>query len=97
MRRKALIVLLALGTIGGYASGFASMRSCHNHRRAAFEHHVAKVCVDAARDSDAASARAQAQPQPQTYGATPVIVNIHPGAQGAAPAVNTAPAAPAAQ
>lgn len=97
MRRKALIVLLALGTVGGYAAGFASMRSCHNHRRAAFEQHVAKVCVDAARQSDAATARAQAQPQPQqTYGATPVIVNIHPGA-AAAPAVNAAPAAPAAQ
>lgn len=86
MRRKALIVLLALGTVGGYASGFASMRACHNHRRAAFEQHVAKVCVDAARESDAAHARAQAQPpqQQQTLGATPVIVNIHPGAPAAA-------------
>jgi tetrahydrodipicolinate N-succinyltransferase len=93
MRRKALIVLLALGTVGGYASGFASMRSCHNQRRASFEQHVAKVCVDAARASDAAAARAQAQPAPQA--ATPVIVNIHPGVQNA-PVVSTAPAAPAA-
>jgi hypothetical protein len=95
MRRKALIVLLALGTIGGYAAGFRSMRGCNNHRRAAFEEHVAKVCVDAARKSDA-DARSQAQPQ-HPYGATPVIVNVNPGAQNAAP-VNAAPAqsAPAA-
>ena len=96
MRRKALIVLLALGTIGGYASGFASMRWCHNQRRASFEQHVAKVCVDAARQSDAASARGQAQPPQQTYGVTPVIVNVSPIAPNAAPAVSTAPA-PAAQ
>lgn len=98
MRRKALIVLLALGTIGGYAAGFASMRSCHNHRRESFEQRVARVCVDAARQSDAAAARGQAQPQ-QPFGATPVIVNVNPGAQNAAPAnaapaSNTAPAAP---
>ena len=99
MRRKALIVLLALGTIGGYAAGFASMRRCNSHRRSAFEEHVAKVCVDAARKSDA-DARSQAQPRPQPpYGATPVIVNVHPGAQNAEPAnvdptMNTPPAAP---
>jgi hypothetical protein len=97
MRRKALIVLLALGTIGGYAAGFASMRNCKNHRRDAFEQHVARVCVDAARQSDATT-RAQAQPPPQTFGVTPVIVNVNPGAApaNAAPAQNTAPA-PAAQ
>lgn len=31
MRRRIVIALLALGTIGGYAAGFAHMhRSCHN-------------------------------------------------------------------
>jgi hypothetical protein len=32
MRRRIVIALLALGTVGGYASGFASLRhrsSCH--------------------------------------------------------------------
>ncbi|HEX4512512.1 MAG TPA: hypothetical protein VGH87_21060 [Polyangiaceae bacterium] len=32
MRRRILIALLALGTVGGYAAGFAHMHhsSCHN-------------------------------------------------------------------
>jgi hypothetical protein len=49
MRRRIAIVLLALGTVGGYASGFASMRHCRAER-AAWERHVAKVCVDAAKN-----------------------------------------------
>lgn len=32
MRRRLLIVLLAMGTIGGYASGFASMSRHHRYR-----------------------------------------------------------------
>ncbi|MCP3140478.1 hypothetical protein [Pyxidicoccus xibeiensis] len=32
MRRRLLIVLLALGTFGGYASGFASLARHHRHR-----------------------------------------------------------------
>ncbi|MEZ4296795.1 MAG: hypothetical protein R3B70_17645 [Polyangiaceae bacterium] len=94
MRRKALIALLALGTVGGYAAGFASMRHCRTQRRDAFEQHVAKVCVNAARESDAA-ARAAAPPQAvQVPAVAPIIVNVSPGA----PAVNVTPpaAAPAA-
>ncbi len=54
MRRRFLIALFALGTIGGYGSGIASM-SCHARaRRAAFERHVAHVCAEAARSPDAA-------------------------------------------
>ena len=50
MRRRFLIAVLALGTIGGYGLGFATMR-CHGQaRRDAWEHHVAKVCIDAAND-----------------------------------------------
>src|SRR5690349_1258307 len=93
MRRKALIVLLALGTVGGFGSGIASMRgwkACQNQRRAAFEEHVAKVCVDAARKDDAAAAAAK--PQAGSLGVAPVIVNVNtPAAQPAA-----VPAAPAA-
>lgn len=48
MQRRLLVVLLALGTLGGYAAGFASL-NCHRDRRAAFERHVADVCVEAAR------------------------------------------------
>jgi hypothetical protein len=50
MKRRILVVLLALGTIGGYASGFASLSRHHEGRRAAFERHVAQICVDAARN-----------------------------------------------
>ena len=49
MRRKILIAVLALGTVGGYASGFAHMRCEGRSRRAALEAHVAKVCIDAAK------------------------------------------------
>ena len=66
MNRKLVIALLALGTIGGYASGFASLRCRTHSKRAAFEHHVASLCVDAARKADAeraaASPPAVAQP-----------------------------------
>jgi hypothetical protein len=49
MRRRILMVLFALGAIGGYASGFCHMGACARDRRAAWEAHVARVCVDAAR------------------------------------------------
>jgi hypothetical protein len=49
MRRRILIVVLALGALGGYASGFASLAKCRHARRAAFERRVAEVCVEAAR------------------------------------------------
>lgn len=97
MRRKALIVLLALGTVGGYAAGFKSMKWCHNQRRDAFEQHVASVCVDAARKSDAASARAAAHSQPVQQAPVqqaPVIVQVMAPAAQPAPVV---PAAPVAQ
>jgi hypothetical protein len=49
IRRRFAIALLALGTVAGYGSALCSW-SCHRHaRRAAFEQHVARVCVDAAR------------------------------------------------
>ncbi|GAC1518458.1 MAG: hypothetical protein NVS3B10_20420 [Polyangiales bacterium] len=49
VRRKIVIALLALGTVGGYATGFASLRHCAMARRHSFERHVAEVCADAAR------------------------------------------------
>ena len=49
MRRKILIVTLAVGTAVGFGSGFASMGRSSHARREAFERHVAEVCVDAAR------------------------------------------------
>ena len=49
MKRRMLMVLLAVGTVGGYASGFAQMHACHRGREAAFERHVASVCLNAAK------------------------------------------------
>ena len=51
MRRKALIVVLALGAVAGFASG---LYCCHYHsleRRQAFEDHIADVCTRAAERS----------------------------------------------
>ncbi len=47
MKRRILIVLLGLGAVAGFAAGLG--RLCHHGRdRAAFENHVADVCVRAA-------------------------------------------------
>jgi len=52
VKRRIVMAILAAGAIGGYAMGIHG--ACHRHhdRRAAFERHVAEVCVDAARRSD---------------------------------------------
>lgn len=59
MKRKVIMGLLALGTVGGFASGFASMRCHARDRHESFERHVADVCVRAARESDSESARGE--------------------------------------
>jgi hypothetical protein len=59
MRRKALIFVLAAGTVAGFASG---LFGCHYHgtaERQAFEDHVADVCTRAA-----ARERVHSQNQP---------------------------------
>lgn len=52
MKRAFLIFVLGLGTVGGFAHGFASLGHCarrhHEERRAEFEAHVADVCLRAA-------------------------------------------------
>ncbi len=46
MRRRILITLLALGTVGGYASGFASMKYRSSHcRRAWMEQRTSQQCA----------------------------------------------------
>ena len=42
-------VVVALGAVGGFGSELFRMGRHSESRRAAFEHHVAEVCVDAAR------------------------------------------------
>jgi hypothetical protein len=51
-RRKLLIVLFALGTVLGFGGGFATMRCHFRSRHEAFERHVARVCLEAARESE---------------------------------------------
>ena len=55
MRRTLLIVLLSLGTVGGFAAGFARLHYYRHHGygwhgpgRERFEDRVADVCVRAA-------------------------------------------------
>ncbi|MGO9831260.1 MAG: hypothetical protein ACLPJH_14075 [Myxococcaceae bacterium] len=49
MRRLPLAFLLGVGALAGFASGVQQLR-CHRlAQRAAFERHVAEICVDAAR------------------------------------------------
>lgn len=55
MRRKILIALLAAGTVGGYALGFASLHCSRARQHEGFEQHVARVCVDAARHAEPGS------------------------------------------
>ncbi len=62
MKRKIVIALLTLGTIGGFASGIASMSCRSKHRREAFEKHVADVCVKAARNADRADSNTEEEP-----------------------------------
>jgi hypothetical protein len=62
MRRKALIFVLAIGAIAGFAS---SLFGCHYHRlerRQAFEDHIADVCTRAADRSRNQASRAENTP-----------------------------------
>lgn len=62
MRRKALIVVLAVGAIAGFASG---LFGCHHHaweRRQSFEDHMADVCVRAAERSRGQQTHAENAP-----------------------------------
>ena len=51
MKKSMLLALLAVGMVAGYASGFAHLNACGDARRAAFERHVAEVCLSAAKEA----------------------------------------------
>lgn len=64
MKRRLLIMLLALGTVGGYGAGFAQM-GCHARaRRNGFERHVARICAEAARAPKGEGADGNSQDEP---------------------------------
>ncbi len=51
IKRAFLVVLFSLGTIGGFAHGFAHVGHCAQHheaRRQQFENRVADVCTRSA-------------------------------------------------
>ncbi len=51
IKRAFLVVLFSLGTVGGFAHGFAHVGHCaagHQARREAFEARVADVCTRSA-------------------------------------------------
>lgn len=54
MYSRIKIGLLLAGTILGYASGIASMRHHARMRHERFEHHVAAICADAAKNPERA-------------------------------------------
>jgi hypothetical protein len=64
MKRRLLILLLALGTVGGYSAGFAQMRCHARARQGGFERHVARICAEAARAprGEASDANPQGEP-----------------------------------
>ncbi len=47
-RRVILLALLGAGSLAGFGSAFHEMRMHRGDRQAAFERHVADVCVSAA-------------------------------------------------
>jgi hypothetical protein len=47
LKRKALIALLAIGTVGGFAWGVGSSLRHHRMRRASFEERVTDICSEA--------------------------------------------------
>ena len=51
IKRAFLVVLFSLGTIGGFAHGFAHVGHCAQHHQArqrAFENRVADICTRSA-------------------------------------------------
>jgi len=62
MRRRILIIVLAAGSVAGFAS---SLFGCHYHqseRRRAFEDHIADVCTRAAERSRPSAPHAENAP-----------------------------------
>ncbi len=61
MKRKVLMVALALGTIGGFTWGVASL-SCRAHRSKArwhnhYKQQVTEICADAMRQAQTTHAK----------------------------------------
>ncbi len=98
MRRPFLIGLLALGTVLGFGSGFAHLHYRAMMRRQAFEERVAGLCVNAARQANAAAvptAPVAAAPSPAPAPATvnPTTIYVVPSLAPAYPVAAPVPSA----
>ncbi len=69
LRERMLILLLALGTVGGFAGGIASIHRHHHHRHHSFRQTVTDICADGVR---------QALPKDGQAGATQMPSNRPP-------------------
>jgi hypothetical protein len=67
MRRRLLIALFALGTLGGYGSAIAGSSCRAHHRQAAWERHFAHLCASAARAPAGAAAADDAADDDPSY------------------------------
>lgn len=70
IKRAFLIFVFGLGTVGGFAHGFASLGRCasmHERDRLDFEDHVADVCVRAAERRDHAAVAPSWAPPPAAW------------------------------
>ena len=100
IKRGALIALFSFGAIAGFHHGMATVGSCHQSRRAAFEDHVAEVCTRAAQrvQSEGNVDRDEARrPDPRfiPYGAPQWGWGPPPPQWGPPPSAAYAPATPA--
>jgi len=64
MRRRFVIALLALGTVGGYASGFASLRYRSHCRHAWMEQRADSTCTPCPGSAQAPAAPSAEDPTP---------------------------------
>jgi hypothetical protein len=64
MRHRILIALFALGTIGGFASGFHSLRHRGECRRSWMEERASRTCTPCPTSAEAPSAPSTQAPPP---------------------------------
>ncbi len=73
MRRRLLIVLLTLGTVGGYASGFASVARHRSHMR----HHCHQGSWEQGRSPNGPHGRWEASSHPGAPSLAATVPTIH--------------------
>jgi hypothetical protein len=62
IKRKILIVLLSLGTVGGFASGFMSLRCRAHSRHRGWRAEVTDICAAAVKQAGGPAAASPSPP-----------------------------------